>query len=478
MNYDVLIIGGGVTGSAVAYFLAKTDLNVALLEKEEDVCEGTSKANSAIIHAGFDAKPGTLKAKLNVEGSKMMPELAKHLDFEYKNNGALVLCFDEEHRPGITELYERGIANGVENLQILEKEKIKELEPNVSDEVVCALYAPTSSIVCPFGMNIAMAENAADNGVKFIFNEPVQKIEKIEGGWKVNDKYTAKVLVNAAGVYADDIHNQLCGKKIHITPRRGEYFLLDRSAGNLCTHTLFQLPTPAGKGVLITPTVHGNILVGPNAQEVETKENTNTTAQGQAEVKKKASRTITDIPFNKTIRTFSGLRATPDGGDFIIRESADGFFDAAGIESPGLSSAPAIGKMVAEMVQEKLKPGKKENYIEKRKGFVNVKNLTKEEWQNLIQEDPDYGTIVCRCESVTAGSIKDALTRSIPAVSLDGIKRRVRAGMGRCQAGFCSPRSMAILSETLHIPMEEIRLSGKDSKLITGKVKEGLKNGK
>lgn len=478
MDFDVVIIGGGVTGSAIAYELAKTDLKVALLEKEEDVCEGTSKANSAIVHAGFDALPGTLKAKLNVEGSKMMPELARLLDFEYKNNGALVLCFDEEHRKGVVELYERGQANGVEGLQILEKEQIKEMEPNISDDVVCALYAPTSSIVCPFGLTIALAENAADNGVKFYFNQLVETIEKIDGGWKINDKYTARTIVNAAGVYADEIHNGVSEKKIHITPRRGEYVLLDRSAGDLCSHTLFQLPTPAGKGVLITPTVHGNMMIGPNAQETETKENTNTTPEGQAEIRAKALKTISSIPFQKTIRTFSGLRATPDGGDFIIKESTDGFFDAAGIESPGLSSAPAIGKMVAGMVEDKLKPGKKENYKATRKGFVNVKNLTKEEWDKLIEQDPDYGTIVCRCETVTAGSIKDALHRSIPATSLDGIKRRTRAGMGRCQAGFCSPRSMEIISKELNIPMDEICQSGKGSKLITGKVKEGLNNGK
>ncbi len=477
MDYDVLIIGGGVTGTAIAYELAKTDLNVALIEKEEDVCEGTTKANSAIVHAGFDAKPGTLKAKLNVEGAKLMPELAKLLDFDYKNNGALVLCFDEEHRPGVVELYERGLANGVEGLQILEKEQVKALEPNVSDEVVCALYAPTSSIVCPFGLTYAFAENAADNGVQFIFNEPVETIEKIDGGWKVNGKYTTKTIVNAAGVYADGIHNDVCPEKIQIIPRRGEYTLLDRSTGNLCSHTLFQLPTKAGKGVLITPTVHGNIMIGPNAQEVENKENTNTTPEGQAEIRQKALKTIPNIPFNKTIRTFSGLRATPANGDFVIAESADGFFDAAGIESPGLSSAPAIGKMVSGMIEEKLKPGKRENYKADRKGFVNVKKLSKEEWEKLIEKDPDYGTIVCRCETVTAGSIKDALTRSVPAVSLDGIKRRTRAGMGRCQSGFCAPRSMAIMSEVMNIPMEEIRLSNQKSKLITGKVKEDLKHG-
>lgn len=474
MDFDVLIIGAGVIGSAIACFLAQTDLKIGVIEREEDVCTGTSKANSGIVHAGFDALPGTLKARFNVEGSKMMPELAKRLHFDYENNGALVLCMDENQRQGIEELYARGLDNGVSDLQILEKEEILKLEPNVNPEVVCALYAPTSSIVCPFGLTIAMAENAVDNGVKFIFNEPVETIERIENGWRVNDHYTARVLVNAAGVYADEIHNQFADQKMHITPRRGEYLLLDRSVGDLCHRTLFQLPTPAGKGVLITPTVHGNIIVGPNAHEVETKESTNTTADGQEEIKQKALKTMTDIPFNKVIRTFSGLRATPDGHDFVIAESAPGFFDAAGIESPGLTSAPAIGKYVAELIADKLNAGKNPDYIDERKGFVDVKKLSDEEWNELIHQDPAYGVIVCRCETVTAGSIKDALCRSLPARSLDGIKRRVRAGMGRCQAGFCAPRSMEIMQEILGIELDHIQLTNARSKMITSKIKEGI----
>lgn len=478
MDYDVLIIGAGVTGAATAYELAKTDLKIGVIERMEDVCEGTSKANSAIVHAGYDAKPGSLKAKLNVEGAALIPQLAEQLGFDYKNNGSLVLCFDEEHRPGLEELLQRGITNGVKDLRIIEKDEIKRLEPHVSDEVVCALYAPTAGVVCPFGLNIAMAENAADNGVQFIFNEPVTKIEKIDGGWKVNDKYTAKALVNAAGVYADDIHNMVCEDKIHITPRRGEYMLLDRAAGPLTDMTLFQQPTPAGKGVLITRTVHGNILIGPNAQAVDDADDVSTTTEGLAEIREKASRIIKDIPFNKVIRTFAGLRATPDGGDFIIQESAPGFFDAAGIESPGLTAAPAIGKMVAGLVEEKLQPGKKENHIDTRKGFVNVRNISKEEWDALIEQDPDYGVIICRCETVTVGSIKDACRRSVPATTLDGVKRRVRAGMGRCQAGFCSPKTMEILCEETGKPMDEICLGKKGSELVKGRVKEGLRHGK
>ncbi|MDO4663409.1 MAG: NAD(P)/FAD-dependent oxidoreductase [Erysipelotrichaceae bacterium] len=478
MDVDVLIIGSGVVGSAIAYYLAKTDLKIAVIEKEEDVCTGTSKANSGIVHAGFDAMPNTLKAKFNVEGSHLIPELAKLLDFEYKQNGALVLCFDKKLRDRVEALYQRGLANGVTDLKIIEKDEILKLEPNVNEDVVCALYAPTSGIVCPFGMTIALAENAADNGVQFIFNEAVETIERVGDGWLVNDHYHAKVLVNAAGLYADEIHNQFVDQKIEITPRRGEYLLFDRTAGDLCAHTLFQLPTEKGKGVLITPTVHGNILVGPNAQAVPTKENVNTTAIGQDEIKTKARITIKDLPFNQVIRTFSGLRATPNGPDFIIGQTADHFYDAAGIESPGLSSAPAIGKWIAEQIREQLNANDHPHYIAKRKGFIDVKKLSNEQWNELIQKDPAYGIIVCRCETITAGSIQDALSRSLPARSLDGIKRRVRAGMGRCQAGFCLPRSMEIMQEKLGLSFEEIQLTNSHSKLITSKVKEGIHDGK
>lgn len=478
MDVDVLIIGSGVVGSAIAYYLAKTDLKIAVIEKEEDVCTGTSKANSGIVHAGFDAMPNTLKAKFNVEGSHLIPELAKLLDFEYKQNGALVLCFDEKLRDRVEALYQRGLDNGVTDLRIIEKDEILKLEPNVNEDVVCALYAPTSGIVCPFGMTIALAENAADNGVQFIFNEAVETIERVEDGWLVNDHYHAKVLVNAAGLYADEIHNQFVDQKIEITPRRGEYLLFDRTAGDLCAHTLFQLPTEKGKGVLITPTVHGNILVGPNAQAVPTKENVNTTAIGLDEIKTKARITIKDLPFNQVIRTFSGLRATPNGPDFIIGQTADHFYDAAGIESPGLSSAPAIGKWIAEQIREQLNANDHPHYIAKRKGFIDVKKLSNEQWNELIQKDPAYGIIVCRCETITAGSIQDALSRSLPARSLDGIKRRVRAGMGRCQAGFCLPRSMEIMQEKLGLSFEEIQLTNSHSKLITSKVKEGIHDGK
>ncbi|WP_300899664.1 NAD(P)/FAD-dependent oxidoreductase [Faecalibaculum rodentium] len=473
-KFDVLIAGGGVTGAAIAWQLARLDLKVALLEKEEDISEGTTKANSGIVHAGYDAMPGTLKARLNVRGNEMIHEMADVLNFDFNNTGSLVICFDEEHRPALEELYQRGLSNHVPGLRIVEKEELHEMEPELSDQAVCALYAPTAGVVDPFTLAISMAENAADNGVEFFFNTPVETIEKTETGWLVNGEFETKLFVNAAGLEADDLHNMVCEEKIHIRPRRGEYFLFDKDAGKMASHVLFQQPTAAGKGVLITPTAHGNLMIGPTADFTETKEDINTTAEGLAQVREKASMTIDHLPFNQVITSFAGLRAVPEGGDFIIGENADGFIDAAGIESPGLTSAPAIGEMVAEIIISKLHPGPNENYKPERRGFVNVNDLSREEWKALIEQDPAYGQMVCRCEKVTEGSIKDACSRSIPARSLDGVKRRVRAGMGRCQSGFCSPRTMEIISETLNIPFDEVTKSTKGSKIITGRNKEDI----
>lgn len=473
MEKDVVIIGGGVVGSCIARELSRYELDVLLLEKEEDVCSGTSKANSAIAHAGFDAVPGTLKAKFNVEGNRMMAALSKELDFEFKMNGSVVLCFDENDRPALQALYDRGIANGVEGLEIVSGDKIRELEPNVSDEVVAALVAPTGGIVCPFGMTIAMAENAADNGVEFRFNTQVQKIEKIDGGYKLvtgQGEITTKYVVNAAGVYSDELHNMVSEKKLHITPRKGDYLLMDREVGNYVSHTIFQLPGKYGKGILVTPTVHGNLLAGPTAVDVEDKECTATTAQELADVSMKANKSVKNVPFRQTITSFSGLRAHEDGDDFIIGEceDAEGFFDAAGIESPGLTSAPAIGVFLAKKVAEKAGALEKKDFNGKRVGIPRVAQLSFEERAELIKKNPAYGTIICRCEGISEGEILDAIHRTLGAKSMDGVKRRTRAGMGRCQAGFCTPRTVEILARELGIPVTEVCKNRPGSELIVG----------
>ncbi|MCR5213821.1 MAG: NAD(P)/FAD-dependent oxidoreductase [Eubacterium sp.] len=491
--YDVAIIGGGVVGSAIARELSRYNLNICLVERESDICQGTSKANSAIIHAGFDALPGTLKAALNVRGSQIMPELAKKLDFAYRNNQALVLCFDEDSIGSLEELYDRGIRNGVEGLEIIDGDKARSLEPSLGDNVVAALLAKTSAIVCPFEMNIAFAENAAANGVQFKLNTEVTGIKRVkngdpdfEAGLGVEDEISGKeklpyyyimstncgeiracIVINAAGLYADKIHNMVSDQPFTIIPRRGEYYLLDKEVGNLVDRTIFQLPTKLGKGVLITPTVHGNLLVGPTAENIEDKENTATTAFGLQDIKTKAALSVSGIPMNKAITNFSGLRAVGETGDFIIRESIiDGFIDVAGIESPGLSSAPAIGEYVAEIIKVVInrdckacaekKMELKSNFTDERRGVVHFANLTRKEQNELIKKEPAYGSIVCRCESITEGEILDAIRRPLGASTLDGVKRRTRAGMGRCQAGFCTPRVMEIISKECNIPLAEV----------------------
>lgn len=477
--YDVLIIGAGVSGSATARELSRYDLKIGVLEQGEDVCSGTSKANSGIVHAGFDAKPGSMMAKMNVKGNLMMGKLAEELDFPFQRIGSLVLCFQEEDRPKLEQLKEQGERNGVPDLQILEQEELRRMEPNVSDEAVAALYAPTGGIVCPFGLNIALAENACVNGAEFFFDTKVEQVEKTEKGYLVKTSrgdWETKCVVNAAGVYADVFHNMVSEKKIHITARKGEYDLLDRSAGNHVSHTIFQLPGKYGKGVLVTPTAHGNLLVGPTATDIPDKEGTHTTRDGLEEVGTKAVRSVKNLPLRQVITSFAGLRAHEDGQEFLIEELADapGFFDCAGIESPGLTSAPAIGIYLAGLVAEKLQAKKKESFCEKRKGILNPRTLSKEEWKKLVQEHPAYGTIICRCESITEGEIIDAICRPLGAKSLDGVKRRTRAGMGRCQSGFCSPRTMEILARELGVPMEELTKAGGNSKIIRGTAKDSL----
>ena len=477
--YDVLIIGAGVSGAASARELSRYNVNVCVLEKEEDVCCGTSKANSAIVHAGYDAATGSLMAKLNVQGNEMMEQLSKDLDFHFKRNGSLVICRAEEDMPNLQALYERGVANGVKELRIISKEEVKALEPNITDEVVAALYAPTGGIVCPFGMNIALAENAYVNGVEFKFNTEVIDIKKTEEGFDVvtnNGTYQTKYIVNAAGVYADKFHNMVSEEKIHITARKGDYCLLDRTAGGHVSHTIFALPGKYGKGILVSPTVHGNLLLGPTATDIEDKEGNNTTREALDEVISKAGMNVKDLPLRQVITSFSGLRAHEDNHEFIIKELEDakGFIDCAGIESPGLTSAPAIGVMVANILKEKMGLVEKDNFIATRKGVLDPKELSKEERKALIKENPAYGNIICRCESVTEGEIIDAIRRPLGAKSLDGVKRRTRAGMGRCQSGFCAPRTMEILARELGVDMSEITKAGGNSKIIVGINKDRL----
>lgn len=477
--YDVIIIGGGVSGAAAARELSRYQVRACVLEKEEDICCGTSKANSAIVHAGYDAAPGSLMARLNVKGNEMMEQLSKDLDFPFQRIGSLVICLNEEDVPKLRELYEKGQKNGVKGLRILSGEEAKAMEPNLNDQVYAALYAPTAGIVCPFGLNIALAENAYENGIEFHFRTEVEDIVKIDGGYALHTNkrtFRTRYVVNAAGVYADRFHNMVSQKKIHITPRKGEYCLLDKSAGQHVSRTIFSLPTKYGKGVLVTPTVHGNLLLGPTANDIENKDGTNTTREGLDEVIKKAGQSVKDLPMRQVITSFAGLRAHEDGSEFIIGEveDAEGFIDCAGIESPGLTSCPAVGEMVAQILKENMGLQEKEEFISTRKGILDPNSLSKEEHAELIKREPAYGNIICRCEMITEGEILDAIHRPLGAKSLDGVKRRTRAGMGRCQSGFCSPRIMEILARELGTSMSDITKSGGDSRIVVGTNKDRL----
>lgn len=473
---DVVIIGAGVVGCSIARELSRYDLQIQVLERASDVCEGTSKANSGIVHAGFDAHPGTLKAKMNVAGNEKMEALSRELDFPFQRNGSLVLCFAEKDRDKLEKLLEQGIANGVKELRIIEKEELQQMEPDISREAVAALYAPTGGIVCPFGLTIAMAENAAVNGVEFKLETQVFSVKRKENHYLVTTsrgEVECLAVVNAAGVYADTFHNMVSGRKLHIIPRKGEYCLLDKKVGNYVHSTIFQLPTVYGKGVLVTPTVHGNLLIGPTAADIEDKEAVSTTGEGIADVQKRAALSVEKLPTKQIITSFAGLRAHEEGGDFVLGEPEDapGFFDAAGIESPGLTCAPALGEYLAGLVAERLKAEKKENFVAARKGIPNMALASEEERKKLIAENPAFADVVCRCELVTEGEILAAIHRPVGATTLDGVKRRTRAGMGRCQAGFCSPRTVELLARELNRDMAEITKNEKGSEFLTGYIK-------
>lgn len=475
--YDVCVIGAGVSGCAIARELSKKQLSVCVVEAADDVCCGTSKANSAIVHAGFDAQTGSLMARLNVEGNLLMPGLCEELGVDFNQIGSLVVCTSEETRPNLEALLARGIANGVLDLRIIERDELCAMEPNVSDAAVCALWAPTAGIVNPFQLTVALAEVAAQNGVDFLFNTRVTGVEKSGDKWLVSSneaQVTASIVVNAAGVYADEIHNLVCqpGDELSITPRRGQYFVLDTAAQGYVKHTVFALPTAYGKGVLVSPTTAGNILVGPTAEDIDNKEGVDTTQDGLSQIREKSSITMKDVPLWHSIRTFSGLRAHQPNHDFVIGEvaGAAGFVDCAAIESPGLTSAPAIGRMVAGIVCDIAgQPADKQGWVSSRRRIPDVEHMSLDEWAALIKTRPDYGRVICRCRHVTEGQIVDAIHAPIPATSLDAIKRRTEAGMGRCQAGFCTPKVMEILEREIEgmVPTA-LTKSGPGSELIVG----------
>jgi glycerol-3-phosphate dehydrogenase len=477
MEYDVAVIGAGVTGCLIARALSRHQVNICLIEKEEDVAMGTSKANSAIIHAGYDAKNGTLKAKLNVEGNRMMERTAAELGVPFKRIGSLVLAFDDAQSETVRELYENGVRNGVPGLEILDGAQARKMEPALSPQVASALHAPSAGIICPYELTIGAAENAVSNGAKLLLGARVQGIDQTETGFTVHTAagdVRARYLVNAAGLRADEISAMAGDPELHIRPRRGEYMILDKSTGGLVHSVIFQTPNEMGKGILVTPTVDGNLLVGPNAHDILNKEDLSTTAPGLEEIREGALRSVPSIPMRQVITSFAGLRAVPLSGDFIIRrsEKTPGLIQAAGIESPGLSSAPAIAEHVVSLLREAgLALREKPDYNPIRLPLRRFAQMSDEEKAAKIKEDPRYGHVICRCETVTEGEICESIRRPAGARSLDAVKRRTRAGMGRCQGGFCTPRAVAILARELGISELEVTKAGKGSELLAGRIK-------
>lgn len=473
--YDVIIIGAGVTGCATAYELSKYNTNVLLLEKENDVSMGTTKANSAIIHAGYDPDPGTDMAKYNVKGNEMIRNMVADLDVPFQQIGSLVVAFSEEELGTLKDLYDRGVVNGVPDMEIWDEAKLKAEEPNIASEAKGALFAPTAGIISPWDFALAMAEVAVKNGVELKLNTKVENIEKVDGGYKVttnNGTYEAKFICNAAGVQADQISEMVNEKKFTITPNKGEYYLLDKSQGELVNHVIFQCPNAKGKGVLVAPTVHGNLIVGPNSENTD-EDDLSTTLDGLAFVSSQALKSVPSINYRESIRNFAGLRARTGIHDYFIYEGEKGFFNLAGMASPGLSSAPAVAVDVVEWMQaEGLSKEEKADFDGTRK-VLRFKHLSHEERAEAVKNNPLYGKIICRCETITEGEIVDALHRNIVPTTIDGIKRRCNPGMGRCQGGFCGPRVQEIIARELNMPLADVVQDRNGTVIITGETKTG-----
>lgn len=476
--YDVIIIGAGVIGCGAAYSLSRYRLNILVVEQGPDVAMATSRANSGIVHAGYDPRPGTLMAGLNVQGNAMYPQLCRDLDVPYRGNGSLVVAKAGEEGE-LEKLLLRGRENGVPDLAILNRDEVLSREPNLSQDIVAALYAPTAGIVSPWDMTLALAEVAVSNGVKFRFNTRVTgvltKENSVLGLETDQGKVLAKVVINAAGTNADILAGLAGVERYEITPRKGEYMLLDKDLDGWVKHTVFPLPTPVSKGILVLPTVEGNLLAGPTATDVQDRNDVSTTKAGLEEIRSGALKLFPSLPLNKVITSFAGLRAVPDDGDFVIRSSARifGWIDAGGIQSPGLTAAPAIGEKLAGLVHGMLPCQPKPDFIARRT-VLRLRDLELDQRGSWIRQNPLYGRIICRCEGVSEGEIVDALHSPVPATTLDGIKQRTRAGSGRCQGGFCQPRLVSIMSRELGVSPESVTKSGPDSTLVCGRLAKGV----
>lgn len=477
MNYDVIIVGAGVIGGMVARELSRYQLSVCLLEKANDVATGASKANSGIIHGGYDPEPDTLKAEMNTRGVSLLYEAAEQLHVPYRRNGSMICAFGEDEEHSVRELYERGLINGIKEMSILSGEEARKLEPALSDKVSLVLHVPTAGIICPYQLTIAAVGNAMDNGVSLLRNFEVTKIEKENDLFTVVAKSGESVkgtyLINCAGGYSDAVARMAGDDSFTIIPRAGEYLLLDKTQGETVSHTIFQVPSKEGKGILVTPTADGNLLTGPTAGIVDDPESAKTTPAGLETVIRLARKSVPNVDFSQVITSFAGVRSSEKNGDFIIEESrfVKSLINVGAIDSPGLTSCVAIAKYVTDILRGLgVTLHEKTDWNGERENTHAFFHMTNEEKDAYIKAHPAYGKIVCRCEGITEGEIRDAIRRNPIALDVDGVKRRTRSGMGRCQGGFCSPLVMKLIAEEHGIPREEITKNGGNSKLLVGRM--------
>lgn len=472
--FDVLIIGAGVIGANLLRELSRYQVRAAVLEKENDVGLGATRANSAIVHAGYDPEPGTKMARFNVQGSNMMEQLCQDLSVPYRRNGSMVIAFEPEEEEALRRLYRQGKENGVQGLQLLTKQQALEREPNLNPHLYAALYAPTGAIISPWELTVALCDNAMENGAQCITGQTVCSIiKKPEGHFMVKTQkgevYEARFVVNAAGVYADQISAMAGSGGFSIHPSKGSYYVLDKSQCSLVHSTIFQCPSKAGKGVLISPTVHGNLIVGPDAQEIQDREDTSCQQDRLSFVRRTAEKTSAKVDYRESIRNFAGIRANCDRPDFIIEQSSKvpGFFEASGIKSPGLSASPAIALELVRLLEGAGLPLPLKPDFQPRRSKIHFKVLSEQEKQRLIQDNPAFGRVICRCETVTEGEILQALASPTCPPTLDGVKRRCNAGLGRCQGGFCGPRVCELIAKTRGVSMLQVQKDREGSYILT-----------
>ncbi len=477
MIYDVIIIGAGITGCSIARAISKYDLKVCVLEKEGDIAQGTTKANSGVVHAGYAAEREYTKRNLCIRGNHLYTKAYEELNFPFERIGSFVVALEDSQIKDLEDKRKKGTEDGIPGLELIfDKNRIKELEPNITDETVGVLHAPSAGIASPYELTFALAENAATNGVQFFRNQEVIKINHQEYTFTVRtykNEFQCNNLINAAGLYAEHISKMLGLDYFTITPRKGEYILFDRNAIQL-NKILFPIPTKVSKGILVCPTLHGNTFVGPNAQNLTDSEDISTTAAGLKEIIEGGRSLVPNLPLRASIRNFAGLRAVSNTYDFII-DNTDiyGFINVAGILSPGLTSCFAIAEKVVDFLELLgVELTIKENYNPIRPKPERFKDFTKEELDQKISEDPQWGKIICRCEMIPEKEIFDAIHSPVGATTVDGVKFRCRPGMGRCQGGFCRPRVMEILSRELNIPLTEITKRGEDTYILVGNTKD------